>query len=332
MGQSKRNIYIDCIKFIMAIIVAFGHYGISGTIDGGFAVSVFFLISGYYLIAGIKKNNNKEKSIDFIRKKIVKLYPPYITVFILLLLYNVINKFYLQKMGNSEIINYILNSFQEVFLLQGFGFSKEQVNPTMWFFSVLLISILFIHILIHFNEKLAIKVIFPIIIIVSSPLFIGNFEPWGKIFGVLYIPLVKGFCTILLGMYSYFIAKWYNKISPKMVRYGIMMGSILACLYLGSKSCIYIGLIILILLPLYDTNLYIKPKMLRKCLLKLISLSDQIYFSHYLVITGLHAIITMLALKEIKGMAIIYIVIVLMISVILKWWCLIIQKWYSKIL
>lgn len=322
MKQQSRNLPIDFVKFCLAIIVALGHYGISGKIDGGFAVTVFFLISGYYFMKGMQRKN--ESSISFIMRKIKKLYTPYITVFSVLLFYNVANKVFTEKTGYREIIKYLFNSLQEVFLLQGLGFCKDPVNPTMWFFSVLIISVFIIHKIVSLNEKVAIKYIFPIIIISTMPVFLGNFDPWGKVFGFMYIPLIKGFATLLIGIYTYYIEKWYNKKFSKGIRYVLSILSFAGCLCIGSSSYIYIVLTIFILLPLYNLKLNIVDDELKNKLGNVFGLSDYIYFSHFMVITGLHVFSTVLNLSKINMY--IYIVVVLFAAVILDKWCKLVKK------
>lgn len=327
MKQQHRNLIVDFIKFNLAIIVALGHYGISGKIDGGFAVTVFFLISGYYLMKGIY-NKKKEPSISFIKRKVKKLYLPYITVFSLLLLYNIVNKVFVDKVSCIEIIKYLLNSLQEVLLLQGFGFSQDPVNPTMWFFSVLLISTCIIHKVICLNKEIALRYIFPVIIICIIPIFMGNFDPWGKLFGIVYIPLLKGFATLLMGIYTYLIEDWYNTTFSSVFRFGVSLLSFVACLYIGSESCIYIVFAILMLLPLYSLNFNISDNKLKNGLEKLFSLSDQIYFSHFMVITVLNVLITMLDLPKVNPC--VYIIFVVFVAGAMSTWCKLVQNTIKK--
>lgn len=320
MLQAKRNILIDGIKFLMAIIVALGHYGIKGKIDAGFAVTVFFLISGYYLMAGICRKNEKS-SITFIKKKLKRFYLPYITGVMLLLIYNVANKAIVKKEELSLIIKYCISSLQEVFLLQGFGFDKEPVNPTMWFFSVMLISMIIIHKALNLDRRFALKYFFPLIIISSIPVFIGNVDPWGKIYGVVYIPFIRGLVSLLLGVYMYLIEDWYNTFFTFRLRYLVAALSFIGCLYVGSTSNIYILFIVLILLPCFRMKIEIVSAKIYQRLEKLFLLSDQIYFGHYLVITFLHVVLSIVGLGSIKGVGLVYLILVLAMAIFLEEFC-----------
>ena len=61
-----------------------------------------------------------------------------------------------------------------------------------------------------YDLPLALKYFFPLIILCSIPVFVGDINPWGRIYGVIYIPLVKGLVSLLLGVYLYLIEDWYN--------------------------------------------------------------------------------------------------------------------------
>lgn len=86
MKINKRNIFLDYIRGISAIMVVLYHYTsryeslfihekkFEFTFPyGSYAVLMFFLLSGYFTLHNIEKDTPREYAI----KRLVKLYPTY---------------------------------------------------------------------------------------------------------------------------------------------------------------------------------------------------------------------------------------------------------------
>lgn len=90
---SKKSNNLNLLKFIAAILVIFSHsFGLTGNgVDflftltrgqlnfGGFAVSLFFFASGFYVTKGLLK---RRKGILYLKNRLFRIYPAFIVVVI----------------------------------------------------------------------------------------------------------------------------------------------------------------------------------------------------------------------------------------------------------
>ena len=176
--NTKHLDALDGLKGIAACIIAFAwhyqHFGVAGELSpfykvmpvsfnhGYLMVEVFFMLSGFGLMAGYKDKiiNNQISFKDYIIKRIQKLYPLHLFT---LLLVTMLEFIHLKKAGttfvypNFDLYHFFLN----VLCLQnGFLGIEWSFNSPSWCISILLIMYcLFYYVIksIRTNTKLIIK-------------------------------------------------------------------------------------------------------------------------------------------------------------------------------
>lgn len=114
----------------------YGNYGLS--VDymkhwGEFGVSIFLCISSYFFV-DFKKENLNRSFLDFIKRRIFRLYPSYIISITITAI--IIHMFYLPN-RMSTLKDYLLN----LFFLNGF-LETPYINGAHWFLNVLLSMII----------------------------------------------------------------------------------------------------------------------------------------------------------------------------------------------
>lgn len=176
--NTKHFDALDGLKGVAACIIAFAwhyqHFGVAGALSpfykvmpvsfnhGYLMVEVFFMLSGFGLMAGYKDKiiNNQISFKDFIVKRIQKLYPLHLFT---LLLVTILEFLYLKKAGttfvypNFDLYHFFLN----VLCLQnGFLGTEWSFNSPSWCISILLIMYcLFYYVInsIRTNTELIVK-------------------------------------------------------------------------------------------------------------------------------------------------------------------------------
>lgn len=142
MKGTKRNGYIDVIKFIFAIIIMEFHQN-TGIFPGGrVVVEGFFMLSGYLMMCYIARNEYPQdnlgvSTVRFIGRKYKLLFP--------VLLPSIIISYILASisMGRS-VLNFFLQSpllLFELIPLQEAGFAGYYVVGISWYLSAMFISL-----------------------------------------------------------------------------------------------------------------------------------------------------------------------------------------------
>lgn len=211
-----RNYALDFFRIIFTVIICLHHF--QGTINfkviesGYIGVEFFFILSGFLLYRSYKKNKN-DTSIDFTIKKLKRLYPEYVLAFIFCFMLHIIQH-------NEKLSQYIFVPFSEISLTQNIGIFKGAFNYPLWYLSVLIFGGFLIYELLKRDESLFLKVISPLIIILTFSLLNslgGGLENWNTVYG-LYLPLLRGCAEISIGVIlSKFInTRYFNDITKKM--------------------------------------------------------------------------------------------------------------------
>lgn len=287
--NQKRDIFVDILKFFLAIIVALSHYGIELSISAGYAVSVFFMISGYYLAKKIENQKTVQSPSKYFIGRLKKIYPEYVGILLLLFLSHFSIDVLQGKVYLTDILNQLYNALPEFFLLQGLGIESTSLNPPMWYFSVLLVcSYLLYYLLINWKEK-TLYLIFPVSIILVFVYLDGDVDPWGKVGNILYVPLIRGYGTMILGIYLYYftpIYRAYIKSKFRLLLAGVAMLMSIAC---GTSTDIYLVFVFIILSILVGNTALLGISVEKEKLLVKISkicaiMSEKIYFCHFFVI------------------------------------------------
>lgn len=142
MEKSKRNGYIDAIKFLFAIMIMDFHQG-TGIFPGGrVAVEGFFMISSYLMMCYIRRNKYPEDSLGistvrFIGHKYRGLFP--ILLPSVLLSHILIS--YAKKTGIKAFITKAPLLLFELIPLRDAGFSGYYVLGISWYLSAMFIAL-----------------------------------------------------------------------------------------------------------------------------------------------------------------------------------------------
>lgn len=179
-------------------------------IDGGLLVELFFLISGFclFMFYSERIKNNKLGIKDFLKKRILKLYPLYIitTIVILLLQFLFLKKYgyYFDSGISLTIKDFLLNI---VCLGRGW-FSNDlyPYNAPAWFLSVLIFDYLLFYLVNKFikSDKLRFLVISGLIML-GVILKYNNFQ-----YPVFNVEMGRGLTNFFLGG---FVSILYTKIN-----------------------------------------------------------------------------------------------------------------------
>lgn len=196
MKKKKKNGQIEALRGIIMFMIMFYHYtfrfeslyGIKTicffSLDkwGEIGVGCFFIISGYFMIP---KNLSEYHMKDYLRKKIVRLYPAYLLC--MTLTYFSISVFGLEG-RETNVTEYFLN----MIMLNGF-IGVDYVDGAHWYLTYLLLFYIIISILlkIHFCKK-QIIIIWTIINVLLKILlnFIPQFSVLFKLSGGNYFSFI----------------------------------------------------------------------------------------------------------------------------------------------
>lgn len=199
-----RNYSIDILKLVLALFIAIGHGGIE-IISSDIIVHCFFILSGFFLVKSFDSGKYNQNSINYIKNRFLKIFPYYLSsLLIFLFVLFIQNNFKLQY-----IFSQLKNIVPEIFLMQNTGFFvKGGINYPLWQMSVLFITSFILFGVLSFNRNFCLTVICPIIALSGfaywENLYLSHeIDRWGVLFGFFYVPLIRGFASMCLGMFSY---------------------------------------------------------------------------------------------------------------------------------
>ena len=200
----KRNFSIELLKLYFAISVALGHAHLGSTlpiISGGYAVLLFFVLSGYFLVNSF--NSNKYPSAwHYSYARLKRIYPYYLFSFIVLFLYK-----NLQHTNNfCTTFKDFLTSLPEIFLLQNIGVFSGGINYPLWQLCTLIVVSHVLFALLICNKEATLNVICPLLSLsvftyLSNAYGTGTPDSWGVECEFIYVPLVRAAGSISLGMF-----------------------------------------------------------------------------------------------------------------------------------
>jgi len=151
------------LKFIAVILLLVGHLNLLKFISipyfsylGVAAVTLFLVASGMGLV--IKYDSPEKVDVTFIKKRLLKIYPPYVIVS---LLYLAISYFLGKEYQLRDVLLHLL----------GFNLFRT-IDPTMWFISFIVLNYLLFFII--FKQKISIQIKIAIFFLVSFLLFYLN--------------------------------------------------------------------------------------------------------------------------------------------------------------
>lgn len=193
--MNKKILSIEAFRFFFMLIICIWHYnGPSGFFKHGYlCVDFFFILSGMLLY-----NTYLKKSVgilDYTITKIKRFFPEYFICMLLLYIGKFIN-------GKSISYNELYQFVSEILMLQNVGFWEQGMNWSLWYISVLIYGGALIYAILKFHKDLAIRIIFPIVIILGYTHIFNNsnrLEIWGNS-AIISFPLLRGICDMSLGV------------------------------------------------------------------------------------------------------------------------------------
>lgn len=227
---------IDALRGIATLCIAIFHFEIyfpiieGGVLNTGYlSVEFFFILSGFFLCNEFVINS-KINTFSLIRKKITRMYIPYILGLISL------SMLYAIKWHGGNWIEWLrsqtrwlLSIITQILCIQSAGFTAlegySNINGPSWYVSALLICTLILTILFNIikNYKLMQWISAIMSFLIYSLLFKYNFSmnPSGVLFGVLPIAIMRGLAGMMLGFVTYEIflktANYIGNISYKLI-------------------------------------------------------------------------------------------------------------------
>lgn len=160
----------------------------------------FFIISGFFLVYTLKENF---KFCDFIKNKIIRLYPLIPFVFVIYYIYS--------KFGFVEFTPYY--DFTSLFLLNNIGITKNLGNNChLWFVSALFwASLLYAYIIKNYEKKNKDLFVLSAVFFCYAFLFYADSKHLGHHVKSIYFIFNPGLMRAIGGMgIGYLIANWYK--------------------------------------------------------------------------------------------------------------------------
>lgn len=150
--DSNKILIIEVIRFILSLIVAFGHFnGVSNTsknyfLHAAFAVDCFFVISGLLMCRNaierkncteiVENRSNADNTWGYLRRKIVKIYPPFIVAWLM----TFVKAHVLNKSSLKVVVTSLFNSVPELLFLGETGIQGNYYLGVAWYVSAMLLT------------------------------------------------------------------------------------------------------------------------------------------------------------------------------------------------
>lgn len=191
--QAKRNGMIDFMRFVFSIVIVLQHASLfRGVMLAGYiGVEFFFIVSGWLLMERIQKNNSQINFLNETYRKIRGFYTEFfiatITAVVLL------NYFGISQQWPAHL----LGTFNDLLLLQMFGFFCSSNTGVLWYLTVMVASYHLLFYLVYTYNQKFIQVFIPVIILVIY----GGMSYKFHTLSALLSPTLDGFllCGMLRG-------------------------------------------------------------------------------------------------------------------------------------
>ena len=223
MNKNKvHNGLIGLWKFIFCLAIVIYHSGpfyVKGApplFRGGYiAVEFFFLVSGFYFAKSVLKGRYQKskigkETIQFIWKRLKKLLPYLIIIYILSII------LYYFWFKPPLTISELVNSVWSLLMLKVIGFRAPYINGATWYITVLFLSMLILYPLLKKHKENFILIASPLIVLLCLGHLYHNdiglnhsYLIWKKFF---YTGFIRGFAEINIGFIIYYINQKCKKI------------------------------------------------------------------------------------------------------------------------
>lgn len=220
--NTKKNYYIELLRFVFCLIILLHHSGLVSADGGGMLPSggviadAFFMLTGYFACANLVKNAGSiDKpfmySVKYTYGKIKRVFPyaAFGTAIIYFLEVIHIREFYI-----SDIARRLYYFVVELLLLPMTGIMKTDLlnyrNAPLWFISAMMIALPIV-----MYASLKIKAVFSKFIVWVLPIAIqiwmvvrfGGALPWMDKVGFVCSGLIRGISSIMMGFGIYYVSK-----------------------------------------------------------------------------------------------------------------------------
>ena len=218
--NSKRNGFIDFLKFIFAIIILIHHSWQFFPIlpIGYIGVELFFLVTGWLMAKKFYDFELNENIFvitrNYIARKIKVFYLEYLVaiaigfISICLFVWNEV----------PSISGMLALTIGDILLLQIWGFPVRSITGVMWYLSAMIGAIAILLPIILKNQKMFINFIAPLVILISFGSIAYQYNYIGVIMGPIFggfihIGLIRAIADISLGYCLYFATEKINSIN-----------------------------------------------------------------------------------------------------------------------
>ncbi|MEY8337968.1 acyltransferase family protein [Lachnospiraceae bacterium 62-35] len=218
-------------------------------LGGGYlGVDFFFVLSGYFLCYSCFQK--KFTPISFLERRILKLYPLYFIGLMLVFVYScssIILSFGIGIKSAAIIWNYLLNTIDEILMIQMAGFTRDWTNFMLWYVSVLIIDGYILYYLLYVHKDFTIKFISPILILIGYSLIFQFGGDKGLDYNVNYIYFMtggmwRGLAGMCLGTLIYSTDRYFDYIAGRIrnrwfdIMYSICIGIFVSVIFMMKHS------------------------------------------------------------------------------------------------
>lgn len=203
MLRGQRNNSIDFLKLLFTFIIAVHHFqeaiGICLIQHGDLAVEFFFMVSGFYLMDSFEKNHGEKSAVEYIKRRLRKLYPHYLFSLVILLLALGVTADSIQELFAKTV-----QTIPELFMMQDIGiFYYSGSNYPAWYLSVLILVSYFLYAGLKWNRNFCIQIGYPMLMLLGATMLFSegnnNIVHWNA-YGPFYLPVIRGTVDMILGI------------------------------------------------------------------------------------------------------------------------------------
>ena len=165
--MKNKTVSIEALRFVFMVVIAVWHFSrINPFTHGYIAVDFYFLLSGYLLYGSYVRH--KYDALKYTVEKLKRFYPEYIFVFVIA---------FLMKLNlllrDSDAVTLFLNAIPEALMINSVGVFGGGVNPASWYVSVLMVGGGIIYAILYCSKKVALGVVFPLLVLFSYTYLLG---------------------------------------------------------------------------------------------------------------------------------------------------------------
>lgn len=309
--EHRRSYSLDCLKLVLAYVIAFFHCGLEVSPGPTVTVQVFFMISGFFLgknfHAHSRNGDTDYRAWNYTLDHIRGIYPHYFFSGAVFFLYLLARDLVTLVFSPSwEMVRTILRSFYnqipDILLLQSSHFFHDSINYPLWQLSALLIAGYFLYGMLLHNHRLSLELLFPAAILMIQSLLWSGVDLWEN-WGPLYIPLLRAFSPMCIGVLTYFFSQSDTYAALRRHRTALSLaglGSLLTLFCYGSYRNIFLMTTPVLILSCMEPESLISRLIGRPVFRFAGKLSLAVYLNHSFVIRILCALL--IPRMEVRGL------------------------------